>query len=471
VTVIASGRRLGSRYRLEHRLGYGGMATVWLATDERLDRPVAIKVLSDNLVADQEYLERFRREARVAAGLSHPNLVSVYDYDAGERPYLVMEYVPGGDLAECARVGEPPDPHLLAQELLFALRHIHFAGVLHRDIKPQNVLVDVDGHARLTDFGIAQPRDATALTRTGHLIGTERYLAPEVNDGAPASERSDLYALGVVLAEVIDEGVDPSLRNLIERLRDENPELRPRSAAAALAELERGSPEPPGEPTQPYAPPAPPGAPADDPPAATEPFERSPSGVRPRKSGRGKAVAALAAGALGVAVAVAVAVGSGGEGGSGDGQRQEAANREGSGGRGDSGQGAVGESSGSASDAASESAPAAPVGEEPATQPADSAATTEDGFALNHQGHELNQQGAYSEAVPILQRAVETLRGVDETTYNYALYNLGVAYLGSGQPERAIPVLEERLQFDDGQLATVEATLAEAEAAAGVSDQ
>src|SRR5688500_10417751 len=191
---------------LESRIGYGGMAVVWLATDERLDRQVAVKVLSEALTAEHDYRGRFRREAQVAAGLQHPNLVSVYDYDAGDRPYLVMEYIEGGDLAAAVEAGTAPPADQLARELLSALRHIHAAGILHRDIKPQNVLVDAHGHSRLTDFGIARPRDATSLTQTGQVIGTERYLPPEVRAGEPATERSDLFALGVLLADLGDGG-------------------------------------------------------------------------------------------------------------------------------------------------------------------------------------------------------------------------------------------------------------------------
>src|SRR5262245_6942708 len=155
------------------------MAAVWLATDERLGRQVAVKVLSDVLAGDREYGQRFSREARLAARLQHPNLVQVYDFDATERPYLVMEYIEGGTLAERTAEHTAPEPEQLARELLSALRHIHANGVLHRDVKPHNVLIDANGHARLTDFGIAQPSDATALTETGHVIGTESYMAPE----------------------------------------------------------------------------------------------------------------------------------------------------------------------------------------------------------------------------------------------------------------------------------------------------
>jgi serine/threonine-protein kinase len=139
---LRDGALLGGRYRLERVLGTGGMATVWLARDERLGRPVAAKILSDTLAADPTYLRRFRREVRLAAGLSHPNLVTVYDFGGeGERPYLAMEYVEGGSLADRISAGTARalDPSRLARELLGALDHIHGAGIVHRDIKPGNV--------------------------------------------------------------------------------------------------------------------------------------------------------------------------------------------------------------------------------------------------------------------------------------------------------------------------------------------
>src|SRR5689334_18542300 len=193
------------RYRLVERLGGGGMATVWMAQDTRLRREVAVKVISDALAAQAPYVERFRREARIAAGLSHPNLVDVYDFGSdGERPFLVMEYIDGGALGSGSAGATSPrvDTDALARELLDALGHIHAAGIVHRDIKPANVLVGPDGRARLTDFGIAQAEDSTALTDTGQVIGTLRYLAPEVARGRPATRRSDLYSLGVLLSEV-----------------------------------------------------------------------------------------------------------------------------------------------------------------------------------------------------------------------------------------------------------------------------
>jgi len=244
---------LGGRYRLERRIAGGGMATVWFGEDVDLRRPVAVKVLSDVLATDPAYRARFRREATVAARLAHPNLVRIYDFGDGERPYLVMEYVEGASLAEVIDAGEPVAAEPLARQLLGALDHIHGAGVVHRDVKPGNVLIDRRGAVRLTDFGIARPEDATRITDTGNVIGTLRYLAPEVARGGPATERSDLYSAGVVLAEAAGDRGSPALRGLIDGLQAPEPADRPASAAAALAILD----EPETAPTSPAAPPAP----------------------------------------------------------------------------------------------------------------------------------------------------------------------------------------------------------------------
>ena len=227
------------RYRLERRLGAGGMASVWLARDERLDRDVALKVLSDVLAEDEEYLQRFRREARVAAGLNHANLVTIFDSAVAEgRPYLVMELVSGGTVAQRAAAGglAPAEVERLAEELLAALAHIHEAGVVHRDLKPANVLIDDRDRFRLTDFGIAQPGDATSLTQTGKLIGTIRYMAPEVRAGERATVRSDLYSLGVLLRDCGGASV-PALAALLDALVQEDPAGRPGSAREAASLL------------------------------------------------------------------------------------------------------------------------------------------------------------------------------------------------------------------------------------------
>jgi serine/threonine-protein kinase len=217
------------------------MATVWLAEDNELERDVAVKVLSDVLAEKPDYVARFRREARVAARVENPNLVGMFDYAGeAERPYIVMEYVPGGTLADRIAGGEPGevDPELLARQLLSALTAIHAAGVVHRDVKPSNILLDDAGNAHLTDFGIAQPEDATQLTATGEVIGTLKYMAPEVLAGQAATERSDLCALGVVLSEALARVAMPQLEALIDRLTADDPLERPASAAQATTLLD-----------------------------------------------------------------------------------------------------------------------------------------------------------------------------------------------------------------------------------------
>lgn len=235
---------LGDRYRLEQIIGTGGMAIVWRATDRRLGRNVAIKLIAETLAADRAYLERFTREARTAAGLSHPNLVQVYDYAAAvERPFLVMELVEGGTLADRIARGavDAAEAGKVARDLLSALECVHRAGILHRDIKPANVLLGSDGRPRLTDFGIAQPEDAARLTQTGELIGTIRYLAPELIEGVPPSVRSDLYALGILLGELAGERLEGELRELVDRLTDPEPARRPGSAGEAIAAIAAAS--------------------------------------------------------------------------------------------------------------------------------------------------------------------------------------------------------------------------------------
>jgi serine/threonine protein kinase len=267
------------RYRLDQLIGSGGMATVWRATDRRLARTVAIKLISDALADDPTYAERFAREARTAAGLSHANLVQVYDYGADDRrPFLVMEYVDGGTLSERLERGpvRGDEAAAVAGDLLSALACIHSAGILHRDVKPANVLLSSDGRSRITDFGIAHPEDSTRLTQTGHLVGTLRYLAPEVIDGQPASRRSDLYALGVLLRDLSAGEPDQTTEELVHRLTDPQPGGRPATAEAARRLLGR-TPDP-AYPTDRLAGPA---LPTDRLASPVEPTDRLASPVEP----------------------------------------------------------------------------------------------------------------------------------------------------------------------------------------------
>ena len=191
------------RYRIERELGHGGMATVYLAHDEELGRPVAVKLLPDRLADDEDFRARFTREARLAGRLSHPNVVRVYDAgDADGRPFIVMEYVPGGSLAEERRLSAERVVELGVQACA-GLQHAHDAGLVHRDVKPANLLVRDDGVLKIADFGIARAAESTRHTQAGTLLGTAAYLAPEQIAGADATPASDVYSLGAVLYELL----------------------------------------------------------------------------------------------------------------------------------------------------------------------------------------------------------------------------------------------------------------------------
>jgi serine/threonine-protein kinase len=243
------------------------MAVVHLARDTVLDRPVAVKLLSEDARSDPDLRARFLREGRLAAGLSHPNVVRVFDTgDDGESPYLVMEYVEGRSLAELRREGgvPPDDVVALGRQACAGLAHAHQAGIVHRDIKPQNLLLQADGVLKVADFGIARGSSGATITVAGTLLGTAGYMAPELIAGAPATVASDLYALGAVLYELLagrpprvvatiadlNDGAavthvgelapaaPPALAEAIMRCLDPDPTARPESAAELALELE-----------------------------------------------------------------------------------------------------------------------------------------------------------------------------------------------------------------------------------------
>jgi serine/threonine protein kinase len=203
---VAAGTLLAGRYELAGLLGQGGMATVREATDQRLGRRVAVKILRADLAEQPRARTRFETEAHAAARLAHPNVVTVFD--SGEDngiPFLVMERLPGRTLADEIAAGPLPIERTRAvvREVLAALAAAHAAGIIHRDIKPGNVLMTDDGHAKVSDFGIAKTLDDMDETQTVELLATPGYLAPERLLGAPASERSDLYSVGVLLYEAL----------------------------------------------------------------------------------------------------------------------------------------------------------------------------------------------------------------------------------------------------------------------------
>jgi eukaryotic-like serine/threonine-protein kinase len=193
-------------YTLLEQIGYGGMAVVYRARQETLDRTVAIKILSENMAASSEFMERFRREARTSANLRHPNVITVHDFGEDERgvPYLVMEYIEGPTLADLMDAGLDDEriPNLLDQ-ISAGLDYAHARGVIHRDIKPGNVLMTEEGRAVLADFGLAWLLEGAQLTLTGGVIGTPEYMSPEQAAGHPFDHRADVYALGIVLYEML----------------------------------------------------------------------------------------------------------------------------------------------------------------------------------------------------------------------------------------------------------------------------
>ena len=243
---------LSGRYRLESKLGSGGMSTVYLALDEVLDRPVAIKLLHREISEEADQLERFRREARAAARLSHPNLVGVID--AGEddgRPYIVFEYIQGRTLKRrIQEEGRLPVDEAVAYgiEIGRGLTAAHARKLVHRDVKPQNVLIDPDGRAKVTDFGIARSLESKGLTATGRVLGTTDYVSPEQAMGEDVDERSDVYSLGVVLYEMLTGDVpfdaETQVGVAMKHVNEPMPDVqatRPEVSAAVAAVVDRAT--------------------------------------------------------------------------------------------------------------------------------------------------------------------------------------------------------------------------------------
>lgn len=352
------GTILSGRYTLTERIAGGGMGEVWAATDTVLGRTVAVKLLHPGLSQESDFVERFRAEARHTAALHHPNIATVFDYgeDAGTA-YLVMELVVGQPLSQVISERAPLSAQETASILIqaaTALEAAHQGGVVHRDVKPANILITPDGTAKLTDFGISRLVGSAPLTQTGQVLGTAQYLSPEQALGQSATASSDIYSLGVVGHEMLtgtrpfDAGsvvatalahvnqpapplpdtVPIGVRNVISAALAKDPADRPASAAAvaqalgmpgaAFASSAPAAPAPTrAMPAQPAGIPAPTQAipaPTQAMPAPTQAMPTQPPGIPVRRSRRRPAwlLGAVAAVALGVLAVFALSEGSGG---------------------------------------------------------------------------------------------------------------------------------------------------------------
>jgi serine/threonine-protein kinase len=241
------GTLLNERFRLEEKIGSGGMSTVYRAFDETLERWVAIKLMHREISSDSDQLERFRREARAVASLNHPHVVTVIDFgEDDDHPYIVLEYVEGENLKDrLRRMGRLPVPEAVAYaiEIGRALECAHANRLVHRDVKPQNVLIDAEGRAKVTDFGIARSLEAEGLTATGRVLGTTDYVAPEQALGEATTAQSDVYSLGICLFEMLTGDVpfkaDSQVAVAMKHVKDPLPDIRMRrpEISAALASV------------------------------------------------------------------------------------------------------------------------------------------------------------------------------------------------------------------------------------------
>lgn len=412
------------------------MASIWAADDDVLGRPVAIKVLAEQYLEQPRFVARFEREARTAALLSgHPHVVTIYDVgEAGGRPFIVMELLAGGTLAERMAADRPGRADVMRwlREAASALDFAHEKGVVHRDVKPRNLLFDDRDRLVVADFGIARAAFEDSLTATNELLGTAAYISPEQALGEPATPASDRYALAVVAFEALTGGLPFGGGTLVEiahrrttldppRASDRAPELPPGADEVLLRGLAR--------------------EPAGRWPTATEfvdsledaleqPAPAAPvtsvTWSRPRRRVRlAPLLLGLAAIAVGLIAGLTVLNGDGG-GGERSVAREQPAQR------------SEPRQQRSERQEPQPQQPSAPEQTQRSASPAD----------LNDQGFALMNAGRYQEAIPVLQQAVAGFpQGSSDLTLAYALFNLGRSLRLAGRPDEAIPVLERRLGF------------------------
>ena len=522
MAVGTTGTLLAGRYRIKRALGRGGMATVYLADDERLGREVAVKRLHAGSAEDMEL--RFVREAKLGASLNHPNLVWVFDTVTDEEGLLIiMEYVDGPTLAR--ELSDGPLRPRRAVEVIAAtasaLEHAHEQGVVHRDVKPANVLLGRGGVIKLADLGIATAADHTRITRSGVALGTASYMAPEQIEGERVTPATDVYALATVafellagrkarsgrtpmeVAHAITAKPPPDLREAWQQAPAEAAEVvitamardpadRPDSVCEFASELARAL----GEETTARvrldaaraatggaaaagaaagagaAPDTAEASPTDEPtvthapepsrppnrPSAPAPFPpRRGQYAAPRRSFSAGLVAAGAA-LTAVVVVVVLAAGGGGEPERPRDGSAEPTPPDTAAPQAGRGSGAGGQGSGAGGQGSSAAASV--------PQPANEGGASE-GARLNRQGFGLLNRGQYAQAVPVLERSVEAFPpGTTDVKYGFALYNLGRALRLSGRAGAAVPVLERRLQIPN-QRETVQKELDAARRAAG----
>jgi serine/threonine-protein kinase len=468
---------LPDRYRVVRHLANGGMASVWEAHDELLDRHVAVKILASHLGEDDRARQRFEREARAAAGLSsHPNVVTIYDVgEHDDRAFMVMELMRGGSLADRLRNGSRLARGTVLDWLhdaAAALDVAHEAGIVHRDIKPANLLLDERDRLAIGDFGIARVAEQDQLTQTGQVLGTASYLSPEQAMGEPAVAASDRYALAVVAYELLtgtrpfqaehfaaqarahvedepeppsarEPGLPPAVDAVLRRGLAKDPADRWPSAADMVARLETaldGAPAPAAatEPTRRLAPVPPPPSRPPRAPSAGRPPAASPG---PRRAG-GALLAALAAAAL-LAVAAVLLLSGGGE------DRQAA---------GPAATATPAKKRKQATPTPTARATETPTATATATATPTASPTAAAGApdlvratSLQRQGNQANRAGDAARGLELSRQALDACgqtRKLDPC--GYAAYEIGYSLNRLGQPDAAIPYLEQRLSYGDG---------------------
>jgi eukaryotic-like serine/threonine-protein kinase len=476
---------LPDRYRVVRHLANGGMASVWEAHDELLDRSVAVKVLATHLGEDDRARRRFEREARAAAGLSsHPNVVTIYDVaEFDDRVFMVMELMKGGSVADRLRAGrEIPRTTVLdwMHEAAAALDAAHEANIVHRDIKPANLLLDERDRLAIADFGIARIAQEDQLTQTGQVLGTASYISPEQAMGEPADAASDRYSLAVVAYELLagsrpfrgehfaaqarahveDEPEAPSARNpslppavdaVLLRGLAKDPGARWTSAAQLINRLDDALADAPAtESTRRMPPPAPPAPPAAPPPAprGTSPAEPGPR----RRSIGGVLLGALAAAAL-LAVLAVVLLGGDDDPSSGGNQPQASATPAKKKHKRTPTPTPTAEKTSTPTPSPTRTATPSPTPTATATAtdtPSGGTPNLQRAQQLQLQGYQANQAGDYARGAQLSRQALDACGGSKQLSpCGYAAYELGRALNRSGQPAAAIPYLQQRVAYGD----------------------